>query len=182
MSDRTNDGCPKVYNNVGFDFMYGLLYGDFHLSVHSSLYLVPISDPTGVMWTIGLQRQIPLHRRGRPLLRPSGRRDAGAQGPLQGPALHPAGAAVPGSARPHRSSCCRASAASSRRWVTRTRCRSALAWSATSAAMSTWPAIQLRQSAGTLAGGRLARRLALHRAAGKPPDIKKREARRPPVS
>ena len=47
-------GCPKVYNNVGFDFMYGLLYGDFHLSLHSSLFLLPISDPTGVMWTIGV--------------------------------------------------------------------------------------------------------------------------------
>ena len=44
---------PKVYDNVGFDFMYGLLYGDFNLSLHSSLFLLPISDPTGVMWTIG---------------------------------------------------------------------------------------------------------------------------------
>jgi hypothetical protein len=50
----TSNGCPKVYDNVGFDFMYGLLYGDFHLSLHSSLFLLPISDPTGVMWTIGL--------------------------------------------------------------------------------------------------------------------------------
>jgi len=50
----TTNGCPKVYNNVGFDFMYGLLFGDFHLSLHSSLFLLPISDPTGVMWTIGL--------------------------------------------------------------------------------------------------------------------------------
>jgi len=50
----TANGCPRVYNNVGFDFMYGLLYGDFHLSLHSSLFVVPISDPTGVMWTIGL--------------------------------------------------------------------------------------------------------------------------------
>ncbi len=33
--------------------MYGLLFGDFHLSLHSSLYLLPISDPTGVMWTLG---------------------------------------------------------------------------------------------------------------------------------
>lgn len=50
------NGCPKVYNNVGLDFMYGLLYGDFHLSLHSSLYLSPIDAPTGVgvMWTIGL--------------------------------------------------------------------------------------------------------------------------------
>jgi hypothetical protein len=46
--------CPKVYNNVGLDLMYGLLYGDFHLSLHSSLFLLPIADPTGVMWTIGL--------------------------------------------------------------------------------------------------------------------------------
>lgn len=52
----TGDGsgrCPKVYNNVGFDFMYGLLFGDFHLSAHSSLFLGPISDPTGLMWTLG---------------------------------------------------------------------------------------------------------------------------------
>lgn len=49
-----NNGCPHVYGNVGLDFMYGLLYGDVHLSLHSSLFLVPIADPTGVMWTIGL--------------------------------------------------------------------------------------------------------------------------------
>jgi hypothetical protein len=54
----TTGGCPKVYNNVGLDFMYGLLYGDFHLSLHSSLFLLPISDPTGVMWTIGLTGKI----------------------------------------------------------------------------------------------------------------------------
>jgi hypothetical protein len=47
-------GCPEVYNNVGFDFMYGLLFGDFHLSLHSSLFLYRISDPTWVMWTVGL--------------------------------------------------------------------------------------------------------------------------------
>jgi len=50
----TSDGCPKVYNNVGFDFMYGLLFGDFHLSLHSSLFLYRISDPTWSMWTLGL--------------------------------------------------------------------------------------------------------------------------------
>jgi hypothetical protein len=47
-------GCPKVYDNVGFDLMYGLLFGDFHLSLHSSLFLYRISDPTWVMWTVGL--------------------------------------------------------------------------------------------------------------------------------
>jgi hypothetical protein len=52
----TSDGCRKVYNNVGFDFMYGLLFGDFHLSLHSSLFLLffPEPVPTGVMWTVGL--------------------------------------------------------------------------------------------------------------------------------
>jgi len=55
----SGDGrCPHVYNNVGFDFMYGLLYGDFHLSVHSSLYLLQISDPTFVMWTVGLAGKV----------------------------------------------------------------------------------------------------------------------------
>jgi len=54
----SDGGCPKVYNNVGFDFMYGLLYGDVHLSIHSSLYLLQISDPTWLMWTIGLAGKI----------------------------------------------------------------------------------------------------------------------------
>ena len=53
-----DNGCAKPYNNVGFDFMYGLLYGDVHLSVHSSLYLLQISDPTWLMWTIGLAGKI----------------------------------------------------------------------------------------------------------------------------
>jgi hypothetical protein len=49
-----SNGCPKVYDNVGFDFMYGLLFGDVHLSAHSSLYLLRISDPAWAMWTVGL--------------------------------------------------------------------------------------------------------------------------------
>ena len=49
-----SNGCPHVYDNVGFDFIYGLLFGDFHLSAHSSLYLYRISDPTWVMWTVGM--------------------------------------------------------------------------------------------------------------------------------
>lgn len=50
----TSNGCPHVYDNVGLDFMFGLLYGDVHLSVHSALYLLQISDPAWAMWTIGL--------------------------------------------------------------------------------------------------------------------------------
>jgi len=46
--------CPHVYNNVGFDLMYGLLFGDFHLSAHSSLYFMQISSPVAAMWTVGL--------------------------------------------------------------------------------------------------------------------------------
>ncbi|HEX2659125.1 MAG TPA: hypothetical protein VHU40_12670, partial [Polyangia bacterium] len=44
-----------VYNNVGLDFMYGLLFGDFHLSAHSSLFWLRSPDPLpdGVMWTLG---------------------------------------------------------------------------------------------------------------------------------
>ena len=48
-----DNGCPHVYDNVGFDLMYGLLYGDFHLSLHSSLYVARISDPMWPMWTVG---------------------------------------------------------------------------------------------------------------------------------
>jgi hypothetical protein len=51
-------GCPRVYDNVGFDFMYGLLFGDLHLSLHSSLYLFRISDPTWVMWTVGFTGKV----------------------------------------------------------------------------------------------------------------------------
>jgi hypothetical protein len=45
--------CRKVYDNVGFDLMYGLAFGDFHFSAHSSLYLTQISDPTLAMLTVG---------------------------------------------------------------------------------------------------------------------------------
>lgn len=54
LSGDGDGNCPKVYNNVGFDLLYGLLFGDFHLSLHSSLFLQPISDPTGAMWAIGV--------------------------------------------------------------------------------------------------------------------------------
>jgi len=57
LSGQSN-GCPHVYDNVGLDFMYGLLYGDVHLSLHSSLFLAPIHDPTGIMWTIGLSGKL----------------------------------------------------------------------------------------------------------------------------
>ena len=56
----SDKGCATVYNNVGFDFMYGLFYGDVHLSFHSSLFLLRAPDPlpAGVMWTVGLSGKL----------------------------------------------------------------------------------------------------------------------------
>jgi hypothetical protein len=47
-------GCPRVYNNVGFDLMYGLVFGDVHFSLHSTLYVLSLADPTPMMLTLGL--------------------------------------------------------------------------------------------------------------------------------
>jgi hypothetical protein len=54
--------CPRRYNNVGFDLLYGLLFGDVNLSLHSSLYLMPVSDPTWTMLTLGLAGKIHFSR------------------------------------------------------------------------------------------------------------------------
>ena len=51
-------GCPRVYDNVALDLMYGLLYGDFHLSLHTSIYFAKLSDPIWPMWTVGLSGKI----------------------------------------------------------------------------------------------------------------------------
>ena len=45
--------CPKVYDNIGFDVLYGLAFGDFHFSLHGSFYVVSFSDPTPLMLTLG---------------------------------------------------------------------------------------------------------------------------------
>jgi hypothetical protein len=41
--------CPELYDNVGLDVMYGVSFGRFHLSTHSSLF-VSHFDP----WTMSL--------------------------------------------------------------------------------------------------------------------------------
>src|SRR5262245_51786474 len=51
-------GCPRVYDNVGVDLMYGLAFGDVRFSLHSSLYAFQLSAPRAVMWTIGLVGKI----------------------------------------------------------------------------------------------------------------------------
>jgi hypothetical protein len=46
-------GCPELYNNVGFDLMYGLLFGKTDLSLHGSLFIDSI-DPMYTTLAIGL--------------------------------------------------------------------------------------------------------------------------------
>lgn len=38
----TSNGCPNVYDNVGADVMYGLVFGETHLSLHGSLFFTSI--------------------------------------------------------------------------------------------------------------------------------------------
>jgi opacity protein-like surface antigen len=46
-------GCPDVYNNIGFDAMYGLIFGrDLHLSAHGSFY-VNSFDPSVTSMAVG---------------------------------------------------------------------------------------------------------------------------------
>lgn len=53
-------GCPRVYDNVGLDLMYGLAFGEVRFSVHSSLYVFRFSDPSAVMWTFGFVGKVHL--------------------------------------------------------------------------------------------------------------------------
>jgi hypothetical protein len=34
-----SNGCPKLYDNIGLDVMYGLTFGQSHLSAHTSLFV-----------------------------------------------------------------------------------------------------------------------------------------------
>lgn len=45
-------GCPQVYDNVGFDLMYGLAFDKLHLSAHGSLYITSI-DNSDAMLALG---------------------------------------------------------------------------------------------------------------------------------
>lgn len=45
-------GCPKVYNNIGFDAMYGLAFGKLHLSAHGTFYVNSI-DPSSMSLAVG---------------------------------------------------------------------------------------------------------------------------------
>jgi len=55
-------GCPKVYNNIGFDLLYGLLFGENFLSAHASFYVLSFADPSATMLTLGLAGQVRIAR------------------------------------------------------------------------------------------------------------------------
>ena len=55
-------GCPKVYDNLGFDVMYGLAFGDVHLSAHGSLF-VSSFDPSTTSLALGIAGKLHLSDR-----------------------------------------------------------------------------------------------------------------------
>jgi hypothetical protein len=58
LTGKDDGGCPKVYENVGFDALFGLAFGDVHVSAHTSLYFFQISQPTHAMVTLGLAAKL----------------------------------------------------------------------------------------------------------------------------
>lgn len=54
-----DNGCPKIYDNVGFDAMYALAFGDFMLSAHTSL-LFDSFDPFTTSLALGVAGKIRL--------------------------------------------------------------------------------------------------------------------------
>ena len=54
------NGCPEIYDNVGVDAMFGLMYGqELHLSAHATLYLTSF-DPVASALTLGVSGKIHL--------------------------------------------------------------------------------------------------------------------------
>jgi hypothetical protein len=49
----SDNGCPHVYDNVGFDAMYAVELGRMHLSTHTSLFFTSF-DPTTVSLALGV--------------------------------------------------------------------------------------------------------------------------------
>ncbi|HMG20574.1 MAG TPA: hypothetical protein VK607_04625 [Kofleriaceae bacterium] len=50
----TENGCPDVYNNIGFDVMYGVAFGQYHLSTHTSLFISDF-DPLAMRVALGVE-------------------------------------------------------------------------------------------------------------------------------
>ena len=55
----TDNGCPHLYDNVGFDIMYGLAFDQIHMSLHSSLFLDSF-DPVTMSVALGVAAKIHL--------------------------------------------------------------------------------------------------------------------------
>jgi len=47
-----DSGCPEVYDNIGFDLMYGLLFDKLHLSAHGSVFINSF-DPNSTSLALG---------------------------------------------------------------------------------------------------------------------------------
>jgi hypothetical protein len=52
-----SNGCPHLYDNVGFDLMYGLAFGDFMLSAHSTLSFDSL-DPFTTSLALGVAGKV----------------------------------------------------------------------------------------------------------------------------
>ncbi|HEV7557163.1 MAG TPA: hypothetical protein VGO00_16965, partial [Kofleriaceae bacterium] len=58
----TSNGCPHVYDNVGFDLMYGLVFGKLDMSAHTSLFFDSF-DPTTTHLALGVAMKVHLSNR-----------------------------------------------------------------------------------------------------------------------
>ncbi|HEX3761004.1 MAG TPA: hypothetical protein VHW23_20055 [Kofleriaceae bacterium] len=65
----TDSGCPHVYDNVGLDVMYGVSFGQYRLSTHSSLF-VSHFDPLTMSLALGATAKTMLSRKVALLLDP----------------------------------------------------------------------------------------------------------------
>jgi hypothetical protein len=59
LSSETS-GCPKVYNNIGFDAIFQFMPGVIQLAAHAGLDIWSISDPFLTTLRLGLLAQAPL--------------------------------------------------------------------------------------------------------------------------
>jgi hypothetical protein len=65
-----DNGCPKgVYDNVGLDVMYGVAFGDYHMSTHTSLFFNSF-DPLTMNLALGVASKLHLGTRFALLLDP----------------------------------------------------------------------------------------------------------------
>jgi hypothetical protein len=54
-----DNGCPALYDNVGFDVMYGLAFGQVHFSTRTTLFIDSF-DPTAMSLALGAAGKVHL--------------------------------------------------------------------------------------------------------------------------